>query len=168
MIDLAFDKKDVQEVSRKVDKSELSQLYGMLSEKNDKIRYPAFLILQSRSQQTCDVYPFFDSLCLKLKSENSYHRSIGLMLIAENARWDKENKLEAVFGDYIALLNDEKPITVRQCIESLGIIAEYKPGLRAKIGVALGSFDILKVRETMQKSIKQDIEHVMKVINMKK
>jgi hypothetical protein len=98
-----------------------------VSLKDDNIRYQAFLILQSRSIFFNDVYSFWDTFRDKLKSDNSYKRSIGLMLIAENVRWDEQNRMEDTIDEYLKLLNDEKPITIRQCIQSLGKVAQFKP-----------------------------------------
>jgi len=45
------------------------------------------------------------------------------MLIAENVRWDEQNRMEDTMDEYLELFNDEKPITIRQCIQSLGKVA---------------------------------------------
>ena len=94
-------------------------LVELLNEKDDNLRYHAFLLLQNRSQINSDVYPFWDELVSKFTSTNSYHRSIGLMLIADNVRWDQEGKFEPLLETYLSFVDDEKPITVRQCIQSL-------------------------------------------------
>ncbi len=83
------------------------------------------------------------------------------MLLAENARWDSENRMDETLDDYLALLLDEKPITVRQCIQSLGEIARVKPDLHGKIAARLISLDLTEVRETMRKSVLLDILHVL-------
>lgn len=142
----------------------MKQLVGWLSLKDDNVRYQAFELLQNRSAFFDDVYPFWDIFREKLKSENSYQRSIGLMLIAENVRWDTENRMEEIIGEYLALLSDEKPITIRQCIQSLGKVVSAKPGLRDIITLRLISFDIMTVKETMRKSILLDILNVLLVI----
>ena len=49
------------------------------------------LLLQGRSLEFEDVYPYWDVLVEKLGSANSYQRSLRLMLIAENVRWDHCN-----------------------------------------------------------------------------
>lgn len=114
---------DLQGMARELDKSDISQLVAWLALKDDVLRYKAFLLLQSRSVLFNDVYPFWDDFSEKLSSDNSYHRSIGLMLIAENVRWDAENRMEDTIDEYLALMKDEKPITIRPCIQSLGKIA---------------------------------------------
>lgn len=111
-----------------------------------------------------DVYSFWETFWNKLKSDNSYQRSIGLMLIAENVRWDEQNRMEDTMDEYLELLNDEKPITIRQCIQSLGKVAQFKPNLNEKIVECLTSFDIMSVKETMRKSILLDIINLLLAI----
>ncbi|HPS36071.1 MAG TPA: hypothetical protein PK854_12500 [Oscillospiraceae bacterium] len=86
------------------------------------------------------------------------------MLMAENAKWDKDNLLERDIGDYLAMLGDEKPITVRQCIQSLAKITPYKPDLHEKIADALISADLTKQPQTMQKLILLDILTILVVL----
>jgi hypothetical protein len=168
MVDLecimSIPKSDLQEASKALNKNDIPQLVEWLSLKDNSIRYQAFLLLQSRSIFFNDVYPFWDIFREKLNSDNSYQRSIGLMLIAENVRWDAENRMEEIIDEYLALLKDEKPITIRQCIQSLGKIASAKPGLNDKIASRLISFDIMAVKETMRKSILIDILKVLFII----
>jgi hypothetical protein len=161
---MTMDKEQLPEAAMDLDSSELPRLVELLSEKNDTIRYQAFLTLQYRSRVISDVYPFWGTFRSKLKSDNSYQRSIGLMLLAENARWDSENRMDETLDDYLALLLDEKPITVRQCIQSLGEIARVKPDLHGKIAARLISLDLTEVRETMRKSVLLDILHVLAYI----
>jgi len=161
---LSIDKGDLPKAAKELNKDDIPQLVEWLSLKNDAIRYQAFLLLQSRSQFYDDVYPYWNTFCHKLKSDNSYQRSLGLMLMAENAKWDSEGRMEITIDEYLELLNDEKPITVRQCIQSLGKIVTHKPGLSEKIAGRLISFDFLSVKETMRKSILLDILNVLLLV----
>jgi hypothetical protein len=139
-------------------------LVELLNEKDDNLRYHAFLLLQSRSQIKSDVYPFWDELVSKFTSTNSYHRSIGLMLIADNVRWDQEGKFEPLLETYLSFVDDEKPITVRQCIQSLVKIVPYKPHLASRIADRLLAIDLLSRKETQQKILLMDILSVFAVI----
>lgn len=161
---MSISKSNIQEASKALSNNDIQQLVEWLSVKDDNIRYQAFLILQSRSIFFNDVYPFWDTFRKNLNSDNSYQRSIGLMLIAENVRWDLKNHMEEIIDEYLALLKDEKPITIRQCIQSLGKIASVKPGLNGLIASRLTSFDIMAVKETMRKSILIDILNVFLII----
>jgi len=154
---MSIEKGDLPEAARKINQDDILQLIEWLSLKEDAVRYQSFLLLQSRSQFFDDVYSFWNTFRDKLKSDNSYQRSLGLMLIAENVKWDSEGRMETAIDDYLELLNDEKPITIRQCIQSLDKIVTHKPGLYAKIADRLVSFDFSCVKETMRKLIWIDI-----------
>jgi hypothetical protein len=160
----SISKDDIQEASKTLTPEEISQLVEWLSLKDDTIRYRAFLLLQSRAMSADDVYPYWDIIQSKLKSDNSYQRSIGLMLIAENVRWDTESRMSGAIDEYLALLHDEKPITVRQCVLALGKIASYKPNLRKTIADKLISFDLMAVKETMRKLVLLDILSTLFII----
>lgn len=161
---MSIDKSDLQEASKTIGKEDIAQLVEWLALKDDKIRYQAFLLLQNRALFFDDVYPYWNIFQTKLHSDNSYQRSIGLMLIAENAKWDTEKRMEAAIDEYLECLNDEKPITIRQGIQSLGKIVTCQPGLHNKIAARLVAFDLMSVKETMRKSILLDILNVLLII----
>lgn len=158
---MSVSKDELQETAKALNQEDLPQLVEWLSLKDDAVRYQAFLLLQNRSLFFDDVYPYWGAFRDKLKSDNSYQRSIGLLLIAENVVWDAENRMEDTLDEYLRLLNDEKPITIRQCIQSLGRIVSAKPGLTGKIVPRLITFDLMSVKETMRKSILLDLVHVL-------
>jgi hypothetical protein len=161
---MSIEKDDLPEASKAIDISDLPQIVEWLSEKDDKIRYQALQLLQYRSRYSNDVYPFWDIFRLKLKSDNSYQRSIGVMLMAENAEWDLDNRMDDSLDEYLEVLHDEKPVTIRQCIQSLGKIVPYKPDLNKKIAAALMAVNLDKIKEIMRKSILLDILNVLAII----
>jgi len=161
---MSIPKGNLQEASKTLRQEDVLQLVEWLSLKDDNIRYQAFLLLQNRSSLFEDVYPHWGIFHNKLKSDHSYQRSIGLMLIAENVKWDTQGKIVDTIDDVLLLLNDEKPITIRQCIQSLGKISSFRPGLNDKIASRLLSFNLLPIKETMRKSILLDILHVLLII----
>lgn len=161
---LSIEKGDLPEMSKSLDEEALHQLVDWLAEKDDILRYNSFLLLQHRSKYFGDVYPYWDIFCEKLKSGNSYQRSIGLVLISANAKWDRDNKLDDAIDEYLLLLNDEKPVTVRQCIQSLCEIVSYKKHLLAKIADKLMALNVIGIRATMQKLILTDILTVLTMI----
>jgi len=154
---LFIEKSAIQEASKSLTKEDIQLLIEWLSLKDDKIRYQAFQLLQQRSEFSEDVCFYWDVLRNKLKSDNSYQRSIGLMLIAENAKWASKEMLEEIMQEYLELLHDEKPITVRQCIQSITKITPFAAELNDTIIKSLISLDIMGVKETMRKSILTDI-----------
>ncbi|MBN2050384.1 MAG: hypothetical protein JW760_08085 [Spirochaetales bacterium] len=144
-----------------LDPEVLPGLVEFLREKDDAVRQRAFLLLEHRSRLCDDTYPFWDRYTELLESENSYHRTIGLHLMADNARWDRDRKFEGDVDRYLSLLHDEKPITIRQCIQALEKIVPYKPALHGTLSVALMGLDLESIRETMQKLVLFDILGVL-------
>ncbi len=157
---MTIDKDKIPEAAKALSSDVLPELVALLNEKDDKLRYPA-LLLQSRSDCADDVYPFFDVFADKLNSDNSYQRSIGLMLMARNAKWDRLGKLDAAMDNYLDCVHDEKPITVRQCIQALLHIVPYKKNLHDKIALTLMNIDIAALRPTMRKLVLLDVLQVL-------
>lgn len=154
---LAAEKENLKALSAALSKEDIRELTGFLSEKNDELRYKALVLLQHRSAETPDVYPYWEEFQKRLSDGNSYQRSIGALLIAENAKWDAENRLDGCVDEYFKLFQDEKPITARQAIQALGKIIPWKPALRGRIAEALMKIDLSAVKETMRKSLLLDI-----------
>jgi hypothetical protein len=159
-----YDREKFTEIAGTLESADIEQLVDWLNVKNDDIRYRSFLLLQSRSQQTPDVYPYWDTFVHKFNSSNSYQRSIGLMLIAENTRWDDAGKLDEIIDVYLSFVDDEKPVTVRQCIQSLVKIVPYKKNLQAIIADQLMSIDLKLRKETQRKLLLTDILTVLMLI----
>ena len=145
------------EIAGLLQPEELDKLMEGLDSKDDKLRYQMFLLLKQRSQMDDQVYLYWDLFKSKLQSNNSYQRSLGVMLLAENVQWDTAGRMQDTIADYLKVLQDEKPITVRQCIQSLKIIVQKQPQYASAIAEALLQYDIMSVRETMRKLILTDI-----------
>lgn len=158
---LTYKKDSLIDAAETLEATDIGQLVEWLSEKDDTIRYFSLLLLQYRAQEHDDVYSYWDIFRGKLKSENSYQRSIGLMLIAENAKWDTEHRLDEMIDLYLSFCDDEKPITVRQCIQNICKIVPYKKHLYSKIVDKLISIDISERKETQRKILLIDIITVL-------
>ena len=85
--------------------------------------------LQDASHEDCMVYTHLNEFFDMLKNKNSFVRTRGLVLIAENAIWDEKGIIDRFFESYLQHITDEKPITARQCIKLLPTIAKHKPEL---------------------------------------
>ena len=146
-----------------------AETFELLFDKNNKVAYKALQELQKESEETDHVYPYMDRLSDMLNSDNSYIRTRGLILIAYNAKWDKDYKIDEVIDDYLKHITDVKPITARQCIKLLPVIAENKLELKNDILSALQKADISFYDDSMQplvyKDIQKSIERNTKVID---
>lgn len=160
----AMDESNIEEAAKSAGEQDVAQLVEWLSEKDDKARYKALQLLQKCSAISNMVYPFWEAFLSKLAHENSYQRTIGVMLIAENAKWDAESRMDEAIDAYLAVLHDEKPITARQCIQALDKIIPYKKHLCLKIADALMKIDISSVKETMRKLVLFDVLNALTLI----
>lgn len=85
-------------------------------------------------------------------------------MIAYNAKWDKDYKIDEMIDQYLKHITDVKPITARQCIKLLPIIARDKPELKPDILAALQQSDISVYRDSMQSLVYKDIQKTLKEI----
>jgi hypothetical protein len=161
---LACEKENLAELTPTLAAADIEQLVEWLNEKDDNLRYKSFLLLQDRSQKFDDVYPYWDTLVTKLGSDNSYQRSLGLMLLADNVRWDQLGKFEGLVDTYLSFCDDEKPVTVRQCIQSLVKVVPHKPACLNTIVDRLLSIDVMQRKETQRKLVLLDILSVLTAI----
>lgn len=142
----------------------IEETFELLFDKNNNVAYKALQELQKESEESNCVYPFIDRLSDMLDSDNSYIRTRGLTLLAYNAKWDKEYKLDEIIDEYLKHITDVKPITARQCIKLLPIIAKHKPELKNDILSALNKANISIYDDSMQPLVYKDIQKSLKEI----
>lgn len=142
----------------------IAETFERLFDKNNNIAYKALQELQKESEETDCVYPYRDRLSNMLDSDNSYIRTRGLILLAYNAKWDEDYKIDGVIDKYLKHITDSKPITARQCIKLLPMIAKYKPELKNDILSALHEADISVYDDSMQSLVYKDIQKTWKEI----
>ncbi len=142
----------------------IEETFELLFDKNNNVAYKALQELQKESEETDCVYPFIDKLSDMLDSDNSYIRTRGLTLLAYNAKWDKEYKVDEIIDEYLKHITDVKPITARQCIKLLPIIAKHKPELKNDILSALNKANISIYDYSKQPLVYKDIQKALKEI----
>lgn len=144
--------------------ADVAETFERLFDKNNTTAYKALQALQKMSGQSDCMYPYMDQLCEMLDSGNSYIRTRGLVLIACNAKWDRDYKVDEVIDLYLRHITDCKPITARQCIKLLPTIAKYKPELKEDIVSALRKADLSIYADSMQPLVYQDLQRALKEI----
>lgn len=142
----------------------IAETFERLFDKNNNIAYKALQELQKESEETDCIYLYMDRLSDMLDSDNSYIRTRGLTLLACNAKWDKDYKIDEIIDKYLKHITDVKPITARQCIKLLPVVAKYKPELKNDILSALSKADITVYDDSMQPLIYKDIQKALKEI----
>lgn len=144
--------------------ADFQNLVEGLFNKDDKQAYSCLEQLQEHSAHSSDIYAYFDTFADMLDSDNSFIRTRGIVLIAANAQWDIDYKVDDVIDRYLKHITDDKPITARQCIKSLLTIAQYKPDLRESILDALHHANFLRYKDSMRSLVIKDSQAAMSAI----
>jgi hypothetical protein len=127
-------------------------LHGILSKK-DVVRSNCFKILLLLSEEKPEfLYPQWDYFVDLLRSDNTYHRHIGIYIIAQLTRADTENRFEKIFDMYYSLLDDESVIPAAHLALNSGKIVRAKPGLQSEITARL-----LRIDETHHTPERKDL-----------
>ncbi|MBD3254947.1 MAG: hypothetical protein GF383_07625 [Candidatus Lokiarchaeota archaeon] len=87
------------------------------------------------------LYKYWDEIYKLLFHSNSYHRNFGLILLAQLAKIDEENKFIDIIDDYLNLLNDDRIMTAEACIKNVIKIASIKPELSETVVDRLLDFE---------------------------
>ena len=140
------------------DERVLKEILDGIVSKDDTYRYNCFkVLLQISEDHPLILYPEWDYFVGLLGSGNSYHRSIGLQIIANLTRVDDETRFDGIFDQYFGLLDDEKVITARYLAQSAGRIVRAKPHLQARITEKLLGIDGTHHAQGRKDLIKADI-----------
>ncbi|MBQ8349731.1 MAG: SufBD protein [Ruminococcus sp.] len=143
----------------------IAKTFESLFDKNNNVAYKALHELLKESEETDCVYPYMDRLSDMLDNDNSYIRTRGLTLLAYNAKWDKDYKFDEIIDKYLKHITDVKPITARQCIKLLPLVAKYKPELKNDILSALHKANICVYGDNMQPLVYKDIQKALNEID---
>lgn len=136
----------------------IETLFERLFDKNNSTAYATLQALQKESERSDKVYPYMDKLGDMLDSDYSYICTRGLTLIAYNSKWDKDYKVDEIIDKYLKHITDVKPITARQCVKLLPIIAMNKPELKNDIVAALKNANISGYADSMRQLVYKDIQ----------
>ena len=160
----ALAKTEIPALSKSLSEADVKFLVQTLTEKDDNIRYNAFLLLQAHSRLYPTVYKHWNDLEQKLKSDNSYQRSLGVMLLAENVKWDQAGKFKSALPKYMQCCNDEKFITSRQAIQGLETVLKATKTYDLQIKQHLVKLSIAQYKENQQKLLNKDTAKILKLI----
>jgi hypothetical protein len=161
----SISKDEVPFVAKCLDEGDIRFLVECLAVKDGTTRYHAFLLLQASSREFPHVYRWWDLLAANLESDARYQRSVGVMLIAENVRWDTDRRFAKILDTYLRCCVDTKFITARQAIQGLAIVITATSAYNDAIKLALAQFPFGKYKETQHKLLKKDITEIQALID---
>ena len=139
-------------------------IVAKLTAKDDKYACAFADKIIAESRETDRWYEYFDDFASLLDHPKSLVRNRVMYLLAANARWDAENRFDAVIAGFLSHITDEKPITARQCIKSLGQVGLAKPQYIPEILSRLRSTDLSKYKDSMRPLIEKDIAETEKAL----
>lgn len=142
----------------------IAELVESLVDTSNRVAYRALQELQKESEATDLVYPYMDRASEMLDSDNSFVRTRGLTLLAYNAKWDRDFKIDEIIDKYLQHITDVKPITARQCIKLLPTMAREKPELKETILAALHKADPSVYDDSMRPLVCRDIQNALNEI----
>ena len=145
--------------------SYIQDLVDGLMNSDNKQGYQCLKQLESESKESDSVYKFFDIFVEMLDNVDYYVRTRAIILIAANAKWDIDYKIDEIIDKYLKHIMDDKPITARQCIKALPLIVEYKRDLKETVINALHKADSSKYKESMQALVVKDIQKSLDIIS---
>jgi hypothetical protein len=116
------------------DPTVLAAALDNLTEKNETIRYNSYRAIKSITEtQPTLLYPYWDFFISQLQSENSYHKLVGIHILADLASTDSEDRFEKIFEPFYHLLHHRSMVVVSHVCLASGRIMRFKPGLSRKI-----------------------------------
>jgi hypothetical protein len=140
-------------------------LVNGLRNQDNNYAYQCLKQLEEECSSSDAVYPYFDVFTEMLHDPNSYVRTRGIILIASNAIWDRDNRIDEIIDELLMHVMDEKPVTARQCIKVLPQVAASKCHLAECIMDALETANPQIYKSSMQPLICKDIQNALESIN---
>ena len=134
-----------------------AEVLAGLTDKNDKAACALAEQIVAESRETNAWYPYFDGFAALLEHPKSYVRNRALHILAANARWDEENRLDALLPAFLSHITDDKPITARQCVQALAELGAAKPQYIPEILRSLECADLSRYKGSMRPLIEKDI-----------
>ena len=142
----------------------MQDIIAKLTAKDDKYACAIADKIISESQDTDEWYEYFDTFASLLNHPNSLVRNRALYILAANAKWDDNNRFDAILSEYLSHITDEKPITARQCIKALVQVGMAKPQYISRILSCFHDADLSKYKDSMRPLIEKDMEETERLL----
>ena len=142
----------------------MSKITEAFQDKDNNKAYALSRDIAAKSAATNEYYSMFDDFAGLLTAKSSYVRTRGFALCCAQARWDEEGKLKNAFPAMLALLHDEKPTVVRQCIGALREVALYRPELCGDMKAEVEAIDLTRYKESVSPRIGKDADELLKLL----
>jgi len=146
----------------------IPQLLSGLSSSKPAIRYGCGKILMDVSEEKPEtLYPYMDFFIKLLENKYRILTWNAIIIIANLAKIDEENKFDSIFEKYYGFLDNEYMVTVANIVGNSGKIALAKPHLTQKITDKLLTIENISTTPHLSEECKRVItEHAIKSFDM--
>ena len=135
----------------------MTDILHQLTQKDNSLAYAFLQELTAQSESSDAYYPYLDDFLSLLTDKSAFRRYRGFAAVCAQARWDAEGRIRAALPQLLALLRDEKPSVVRQCLSLLPALAADRPELRPALIAAVENMDVSGYKDSMQPLILKDM-----------
>ena len=135
----------------------MQEIIAKLTARDDKFACALADKIIEESRETDAWYEYFDTFASLLSHPKSLVRNRALHILAANARWDEENRFDAILPEFLRHVTDEKPITARQCIQALAQVGLAKPQYIPQILDCFHNSDLSKYKDSMRPLMEKDM-----------
>ncbi|SDY23313.1 hypothetical protein SAMN05421736_101732 [Evansella caseinilytica] len=99
----------------------------LLTNNNIMVYYHCYYIISRASEEEPELfYEYWDDFAALLDHHNSYHRDIGLTLIANLTKIDEKDLFSGLYDKYIQHFNDAKFMTAQCFLQNIKKIVMHK------------------------------------------
>ena len=138
-----------------------------IQDKKDDVAYAETKRIAAESESSDKFYKYIPEFAKLLGHKKSYVRIRALILCCSQARWDNAGIIAKYLPQILPLIHDEKPTVVRQSLNALKEVVEFRPELCEMIEYELGKIDISGYKDSMIPLIKKDIAELRELIEEK-
>lgn len=142
----------------------MNDIIARLRDKDDKTAYEFAKQIGIESAQSDKYLVMIPEFVKMLNDKSSYVRTRGFCLICNQARWADDGQIEVVFNEMSALLYDDKPTVVRQCLVALHEVVLYRPEMTDMIQIAVSKINISRYKDSMVPLIEKDMKELLKML----
>ncbi len=162
---------DVEYFSNKIIEDENSRkevVKHLLANKDIMVYYHCYYVVSMASERRPELfYMYWDDFVSLLKHRNSYHRDIGLTIIANLVSVDDRGYFDDIFEDYLRHIDDTKFMAAQCFLKNLVKIVKVREDLRPKIIETLLAVDEkASYPEKQRELLKYDILQIFDIIYM--
>lgn len=112
----------------------IKEIYDNLASTDDAVRMGALQAVLELTENKVDwVYEVWDDLLQRLNHQNSYQRTIAILVLCNLAKSDTQHRLDNSLNLLLAHTKDDKFVTSRKCLQSIWKVAAASPQNRSKV-----------------------------------